>query len=328
MPCFALLCRTVPCCAMLCHALPCCAMLGRAVPSPRAASPDPRGAREEPREAGEVAGRSPPRLRGCNRRENRLPPQSGRHPPRRPSARRGRGRPALRLPSAEPRGCPTETQRRRRFVFPQRSSAKCRSRSRGAAKAARCHSAARARTARPQRRQRSGRAAWPSELVPGLAAAGTARWQPTCRAARCPGAAAARSVAALCRKQRGASVQLCAVSVRPRGAEALKCRRRRRLSAGAAAVVPLLPRGRRAPSLCPAPRMCPTPPLSIPAGNRSGVAASRARRGPKKEPRGGKQLCPPRAPLSPSRCVVGRSDSKTQPAAPPLTRRCSVLDSH
>lgn len=316
-----MLCHAMPCFAMLCHTGPCCT-----IPTSRQPR-SPRGQRGAEGSRG-IAGRSPPRLRGCNRRENRLPPQSGRHPPRRPSARRGRGRPALRLPSAEPRGCPTETRRRRRFVFPQRSSAKCRSRSRGAAKAARCHSAARARTARPQRRQRSGRAAWPSELVPGLAAAGTARWQPTCRAARCPGAAAARSVAALCRKQRGASVQLCAVSVRPRGAEALKCRRRRRLSAGAAAVVPLLPRGRRAPSLCPAPRMCPTPPLSIPAGNRSGVAASRARRGPKKEPRGGKQLCPPRAPLSPSRCVVGRSDSKTQPAAPPLTRRCSVLDSH
>lgn len=321
MPYCAMLCHAMPCFAMLCHTGPCCT-----IPTSRQPR-SPRGQRGAEGSRG-IAGRSPPRLRGCNRRENRLPPQSGRHPPRRPSARRGRGRPALRLPSAEPRGCPTETRRRRRFVFPQRSSAKCRSRSRGAAKAARCHSAARARTARPQRRQRSGRAAWPSELVPGLAAAGTARWQPTCRAARCPGAAAARSVAALCRKQRGASVQLCAVSVRPRGAEALKCRRRRRLSAGAAAVVPLLPRGRRAPSLCPAPRMCPTPPLSIPAGNRSGVAASRARRGPKKEPRGGKQLCPPRAPLSPSRCVVGRSDSKTQPAAPPLTRRCSVLDSH
>lgn len=47
----------------------------------------------------------------------------------------------------------------------QRSSTKCRSRSRRTAKATRCRLPVRALTAQPQRRRRSARAAWPSELA-------------------------------------------------------------------------------------------------------------------------------------------------------------------
>lgn len=45
----------------------------------------------------------------------------------------------------------------------QKSSTKCRSRSRGAAKATRCHLQVRTLQAQPQHRQRGARAAWPSE---------------------------------------------------------------------------------------------------------------------------------------------------------------------